>query len=162
MLALDANRLACRLQLRIPMAISTPRTVSDIMTRDVYTLNENENLTLILETMKLLRFRHTPVTDGENLVGVLTERDLLRVSASSLLPTGREQDALLKTSFKVRDVMSRDVVTANPDMRIRDAAELLFSRRLGCLPVVDSHNKLLGIITENDLAKLAVELLPAD
>jgi len=142
------------------MALSIPRTVSDIMTREVYTLNENENLTLLLETMELLRFRHTPVTDGENLVGVLTERDLLRVSASSLLPSARQQDTLLKHNFKVRDVMSRDVVTVRADTSIRDAAQLLFSRRVGCLPVVDEHNKLLGIVTENDLAKLAVEFLP--
>jgi CBS domain-containing protein len=140
---------------------TTPRTVSDIMTRDVYTLNEDDNLAYLLESMKLLRFRHTPVTDGDSLVGLLTQRDLLRVSASSLLPAAQEQDALLKRTFHVRDVMVRDVIAVPPDLTLPDAAQLLFSNNIGCLPVVDGHNRLLGIVTEHDLAKLALSLLPA-
>jgi len=136
-----------------------PKTVGEIMTRDVCTLDENENLAHLLETMKLLRFRHTPVTDGDTVVGVLTERDLLRVSASSLLPVAREQDALLKERFHVRDVMTRDVITVPQDMPLREAGQLLISKRVGCLPVVDAENRLLGLITENDLAKLALTLL---
>jgi len=136
-----------------------PKTVGELMTRDVYTLDENENLAHLLETMKLLRFRHTPVTDGDKVVGVLTERDLLRVSASSLLPVAREQDALLKERFHVRDVMTRDVITVRQDMPLLEAGQLLISKRVGCLPVVDAENRLLGLITENDLAKLALTLL---
>ncbi len=123
---------------------ATPKTVSDIMTRNVYTLNEAENLAHLLETMQVLRFRHTPVTDGENLVGMLTERDLLRVSASSLLPSAREQDALLKHKFHVRDVMSRELTSAPPSMSLREAGQLLLDKRIGCLPVVDEHNKCLA------------------
>jgi CBS domain-containing membrane protein len=140
---------------------TTTRTVSDIMTRDVYTLNEDDNLAYLLESMKLLRFRHTPVTDGDRLVGLLTQRDLLRISASSLLPAAREQDALLQRTFHVRDVMVRDVIAVPPDLSLPGAAQLLFSNKIGCLPVVDPQNKLLGIVTEHDLAKLALSLLPA-
>ena len=136
-----------------------PKTVADIMTRDVYTLDENENLAHLLETMKLLRFRHTPVTDGKRVVGVLTERDLLRISASSLLPAAREQDARLKERFHVRDVMTRDVITVPEELSVREAGELLISKRVGCLPVVDSQNQLVGLVTENDFAKLALSLL---
>jgi len=44
-------------------------------------------------------------------------------------------------------------------MPLREAGQLLISKRVGCLPVVDAENRLLGLITENDLAKLALTLL---
>ena len=136
-----------------------PRTIGEIMTRDVYVLDENDNLAHLLETMRLLRFRHTPVVDGDKAVGMLTERDLLRVSASSLLPSAREQDALLKERFHVRDIMTRDVITVSEGMPLREAGQLLLRKRVGCLLVVDADNRLLGLVTENDLAKLALSLL---
>ncbi len=144
------------------MTKKLPRKVSDIMTRDVYSIDEDDTLTNLLETMNSMRFRHTPVTDdGNHLVGLLSERDLLRVSASSLLPSG-QQDSFLKNQFHVRDIMQRDVQSVRPEARIADAGRLMLRERIGSLPVVDDSNELVGIVTESDLVELALELLPLD
>jgi CBS-domain-containing membrane protein len=134
------------------------RTVSEVMTRDVVRLDENDNLLNLLASLKTLHFRHLPVTDDERLVGLLTERDLLALSGSDLLPHHEASDRVLLERFRVRDVMVRDVVTASPEMSIHAAGELLLQHRFGCLPVVDSKNALVGIVTSSDFVKLVVSL----
>ena len=61
------------------------------MSRDLVTLEETQNLKFLPEVMKVFRFRHMPVVDGNRLIGLVTERDVLRASASSLLPKSAEQ-----------------------------------------------------------------------
>lgn len=142
------------------MSLRIPETVGDIMTRDVVSVDEEDNLLNLLESMRVLRFRHTPVTADGRLIGLLTERDLLRLSASTLLPNREESDQFLQKRFRVRDVMIRDVTTATPTTGLRQAARALLDQRVGCLPVVDDDNVLIGIVTSSDFVKLALELLP--
>ncbi len=137
-----------------------PRTVEDIMTRDVVTVGEDEDLWHLLQAMHTLRYRHLPVADDGALVGLLTERDVLGFSASNLLPHREEADRTLQQRFHVRDVMQRDVATVAPGTSIRDAGRLMLEKRIGCLPVVDASNRLVGIVTSSDLVRAAVELAP--
>jgi CBS domain-containing protein len=109
--------------------------------------------------MRLFRFRHMPVTDEGKLVGLVSQRDLLRIAGSSLLPNAGEQTAALQRRFRVQDVMTRDVRTVGPDTPIAEAARLMHAEKLGCLPVVDTANVLRGILTEADFVLLASRLL---
>jgi CBS domain-containing membrane protein len=136
-----------------------PRLVRDIMTREVVTLYEEDNLVGVEEGMQRFRFRHLPVVDDGKLVGLVTQRDLLRVAASSLEPGSRQKTDRLKESVFVRDVMLRDLVTVHEDTPLADAGLLLWNNKLGCLPVVDGERKLRGIVTEADFVKLALRLL---
>jgi CBS domain-containing protein len=132
------------------MLIEIPSTVSDIMTREVVSVDEDDSLQNLLESMRALRFRHLPVTDADRLIGLITERDLLRASSSDLLPHGASQSRELFERFRVRDVMVRDVVVVHPETSVLVAAQRLREKRLGCLPVVDSNNVLVGILTTSD------------
>jgi CBS-domain-containing membrane protein len=132
------------------MSFELPSTVSQMMTTDVVSVEETDYLSNLLESLQALRFRHLPVTDGNRLIGLLTERDLLRLSASNLLPHRMQQDQALFERFRVRDVMQRDVVTITPETPVTDAGKLLLDKRLGCLPVVNAANELVGIITSSD------------
>lgn len=132
-----------------------PQTVADVMSRDVVTVMETQNLDFLTETMRLFRFRHLPVVDDGKLVGLISERDLLRVAASSLLPAAREQTRFLSAQFKVSDIMTRDVQTARASTPLAEAAQWMESKKLGCLPVVDDDNRLVGIITEADFVVFA-------
>jgi CBS domain-containing protein len=155
-----ATKVARRLLRRRGMTPRLPRTLEDIMTRDVVTIGENDDLLHLLETLRALRHRHMPVIDDGRLVGLLTERDVLGFSASNLLPHRHEADRMLQQRFHVRDVMQRDVASAPPGMTIREAGRLMLQKRIGCLPVVDDSNVLLGIVTSSDLIRAAVELAP--
>jgi CBS domain-containing membrane protein len=133
-----------------------PATVSLIMTREVVSVEESDSLANLLASMQALRFRHLPVTDDDRLIGLLTERDLLRISTSNLLPHSTEQDRELFGRFHVRDVMVRDVITVTPETPVATAGQLLLDKRVGCLPVVDSNNELVGILTSSDFVASVV------
>lgn len=132
------------------MAIDIPTSVAEIMTGEVVSVEETDSLVNLFESMRALRFRHLPVTDQNRLIGLITERDLLGISSSSLLPHRAQQNRELFERFQVRDVMVRDVVTVSPDTSVADAARLLLDKRIGCLPVVDAANDLVGIVTSSD------------
>lgn len=141
---------------------SQPRVAADIMSRDLVTLEETQNLRFLPEVMKVFRFRHMPVVDGKRLVGLVTERDVLRVSASSLLPTAREQTDYLARSFVVRDMMTRQVHCVHPDTPLADVASVMRRQKIGCVPVVEGENTLVGIITEADFVTLSQRFLSGE
>lgn len=84
----------------------------------------------------------------ENLVGILTERDILRYFA--------EQDAP-RPDQPVSEVMTREPFTAPPDMPVEDAVAIMTERRFRRLPVAGPDGKLMGIVTMGDLARAMLD-----
>jgi len=137
----------------------SPTVVADIMTREVVTLFEEENLELLEEGMERYRFRHLPVVDDGKVVGLVTQLDILRALASSLDPAGAAHSASIKSKFFVADIMTRDVVMVRPQTPLVEAARLMHDKKLGCLPVTEPDGALVGIVTTGDLLKLLMALL---
>lgn len=96
-----------------------------MMSKDVVTLEEGQRLEFVEQSMRALRFRHMPVVDQGRLVGLISHRDVLRLSASSLLPEGQQQTKYLSKKFVVRDVMTRNVATVHPDTPLLEVASLV-------------------------------------
>ena len=135
------------------------KLVSDIMTREVITLSEEDNLSGVSEGMERFRFRHLPVVDGKKLVGIITHRNLLRVAASTLEPGSERKTEAFNERLFARDVMLRDPKTVREDTRVVDAARLMWNEKIGCLPVVTDGKRLVGIVTEADFVLLAIRFL---
>lgn len=133
--------------------------VRDLMTTDVVTLDADESLLLADDVMRLGRIRHLPVVEGRRLVGLVTHRDLLRASVSSLAGLSRSEEASIKRAIPVREVMQMEVTTIAADKPALDAARLLLERKLGCLPVIGEDGSLVGILTEADFVTLARRFL---
>jgi CBS domain-containing protein len=128
-------------------------TVSQLMTTDLFTVSEEEVVDLVASVMKWKHMRHNPVEDNEHhLVGLVTYRTLMRVLSD---PVHRSE----KLALPVREIMHRKVVTVRPEVRTLDAMGLMRRHKVGCLPVVDSETRLVGILTEHDLIELARPLL---
>lgn len=127
-------------------------TVADLMTRDVVTLEAEDGLIQVDDLLKRHHIRHVPVVRGRKLVGLVSHRDLIRALARQ--PAGKGAPPV-----SVEDVMTREVETVKPSSSVRQAIEKLVDRRFGCLPVVDEQGELVGIITESDFMRLALELL---
>ena len=129
--------------------------VKHLMSAEVVTLDEDEDLGLADAIMALARIRHLPVVDKQcRLIGLITHRDLLRAQGS-IFATGRADNSEL-TTFRASEVMIHDVKTTTPETPALNAAKEMYSQKLGCMPVV-TEDRLVGIITEADFLKLAIE-----
>jgi CBS-domain-containing membrane protein len=128
------------------------KIVGELMTRDLVTLKETQNLALADELLRLHRIRHLPVVREGKLVGLITHRDLLKASsAKSADPANNPLWA--------SDVMNREVKTVRPDMSLREAVKVMLDHKFGCLPVVAEDGMLMGILTEADLVRYARQLI---
>ncbi len=117
--------------------------VQDVMTPHVRTIGAGESAETAYASMKALNVHHLVVRDEEaSLVGVVSSHDL---------GTPAEDD--FRRSRKVADVMTSHVITAEPGMPVRQAANLMRGRSIGCLPVVQPGRtpRLVGIVTTSDL-----------
>ncbi len=136
-----------------------PRYVADIMTREVITIGEHDDLSGVEQAMERFGFRHLPVVERGVLVGLVTHRDLMRASVSSLEVAAAERDDGLKRRARAGDIMKRDVATVRADTPLSQAARVMRDRRIGALPVVDKQKRVVGLVSKSDYLKLAIRLL---
>jgi CBS domain-containing membrane protein len=131
--------------------------VRDLMSTDIFVLYVDDTLLLAEEMMQFKRIRHVPVVDQEgNLQGLITHRDILRASISTIaeLSSGERREA--QASIRLRDIMRTHVLTISPDADIRSAARVMLDKKIGCLLVV-AYQQLLGILTEADFLKYVLK-----
>jgi len=128
-----------------------------VMTRDVVVVAPAAGAAAARQMMRRLEIRHLPVLDGGRLVGVLSDRDLLRADA---LAPGPAQ-------ITCGEVMTPAPVTCLPDASIGRVAELMLEHKIDSVPVVSLDGRLVGLVTSTDLLGLLVEregvtMLPFD
>lgn len=128
--------------------------VSDWMTRDPITTTSDATLAVAYELMRENEIRRLLVVD-EEFLGIVTQSDILR-ALPGLGEEDDEQTKLLMVTQRVRDVMTYDPVTVDPEDTIQEAAERMLEYQVSGLPVI-SGGKAVGIITESDIFRLVVE-----
>jgi CBS domain-containing protein len=106
--------------------------------------------------MTLGRVRHMPVVHGGKLVGVVSERDLLRASLSSLTSFGDDARRAFLHVVEIGRVMSTPPIVIGLDAGVEEAALVMADRKIGCLPVLDGE-ALVGMLTETDLLRYFAE-----
>lgn len=124
--------------------------LKEIMTSDVFTTAPDETVAEVAGRMLKGRFGSAVVMQGSMLMGIFTERDVLRAAAS-------HTDL---TSSRISDWMTSDPVTAEPDMRADEAAEIMMSQGFRHLPVVEG-NAVTGIVSLRDILRTRVRRPPA-
>jgi acetoin utilization protein AcuB len=117
------------------------------MVRKLITIPPQTNILNALKVMRDNSIRHLPVVDGGNLVGFVTEGDLRQASLLSMVD-----------KVSIEDVMIKDPVTIAPDASIEEAAKLIYSHKIGGLPVVKGK-KLVGIITIVDVLQAFIQMM---
>jgi CBS domain-containing membrane protein len=129
-------------------------TVGDLMTRDLFTLLPDDSLKILEELMAWQKIRHVPVIDqDQKLVGLISQRDFLKIAISKLSHLPQKEVDKVYSDIHVGEIMGKNIRKVTQDLPLRDAAQLMSRKKLGCLPVVDYENKLIGIITESDFVK---------
>jgi CBS domain-containing protein len=137
----------------------TDLRVRDIMGKNVVRISVSERLSTVEDIMTLGHVRHMPVVRGGKLVGVVSERDLLRASLSVLSEhRGAERRAFLHV-VEIARVMSAPPIVIGPDATIDEAALVMAEKKIGCLPVVENDH-LLGMVTETDVLRSVAGIGP--
>lgn len=135
----------------------TVTLISDLMTKDVVTLSEDDDFVSADQIMRLEHVRHLPVVNAGKLVGLVTHRDLIAAQAKLLwsIPKGSGERAV---TVSVKDIMRKDVVSCPAITPADDAIRLMLEKKLGCI-LVTRGEELVGIVTEADVVEWAVEVM---
>jgi acetoin utilization protein AcuB len=135
--------------------------VKDRMTPNPICGSPDMSVTKVQELMREKKFRHMPIiNESGGLIGLVTERSLLRALPSDISGFSRFEIEYLLAKTKSKDVMKVDVKTIDEDLSIEAAARIMSDEKIGCLPVCDGE-KLVGIITDHDLFGIMVDLMGA-
>jgi len=128
-------------------------TVRDIMTHYTETASPEETVLQARDRFREGNFRHLPVVEDDLLLGVVSDRDVLRAAGPSLGLNEFEPDVGTNIDRPLREIMTRDVVTADPLMSVEEAADTMLHHDVSALPVLD-EGRLVGIVTTADLLRL--------
>jgi CBS domain-containing protein len=146
--------------------------VRDVMTQEVWTVSPSMTIQEVLKLWESLHVSGFPVVDGDRVVGIVTEGDLifrdrpLKPPAYLFLLDGLIQidhrdhiiEEIKKTvGARVRDVMTSPVTTISPDADIAEAASVMADRGYNRLPVVDATGRLVGIISRADIVRTLIK-----
>ena len=125
--------------------------VSQIMTKNVVTISTKDDLVTAEELFKKNRIRHIPVTSGNEVLGMLSYTDLMRISfADAIDEHEQDVDTMVYNMFTIEQVMVKDVICVSSKATVQEVAAFLAQKEFHALPVVED-NELVGIVTTTDL-----------
>jgi acetoin utilization protein AcuB len=127
--------------------------VRDIMTRDPFTVTSETSVVDARAEMSRRNIRHLLVIDeGGLLIGIVTDRDIRSSLPSSATSLSVWEVNYLLARLSVKEVMSKAVITIDPERDVRQAARILIDHKIGGLPVLEGR-RLVGIVTDTDLLR---------
>jgi len=132
--------------------------VKNWMSKKVITVDPDDSMQDAIYMLQEQNIKILPVMDKEKIVGIITDRDLKKASPSDATTLDMHELLFLISKIKVRDLMKKQVYTANPDDTVEETAAVLLEKKISGVPVVDENNRLLGIITRSDIFRVLISL----
>ncbi|MBK8902090.1 MAG: CBS domain-containing protein [Anaerolineaceae bacterium] len=130
------------------------------MSQPVITVPPDMSVPDCLKLMQREHIRRTPVVENGRLIGIVSDKDLLNASPSDATSLSVWEITYLINKIKIKDIMTKNVLTIEEDMPIEEAARIMVDNKVGGLPVLRG-GQLVGLITETDLFKVLLELMGA-
>jgi acetoin utilization protein AcuB len=124
--------------------------VEQLMSKKVVSISADDTLDIVQEIMELGSVRHLPVVRKGTLVGVVSQRDLLRASLSNVMGLPADEQSRFLKGVAISEVMSSPAISIAPDAGVKEAARLMAAHKIGCLTVLRGE-RLVGILTETDV-----------
>lgn len=124
------------------------------MSVDVITVTEDTSVMKASQVLKENDVRHLPVMSEDKLVGVVSDRDLKEASPSKATTLDVHELYYLLSELKVKDIMSKRLVTIRDNDTIEKAAVLMLENRIAALPVLDDEDALVGMLSEGDVFRV--------
>ena len=132
--------------------------VKDIMQHDVACVRPETPLDEVVRLLQRRGVRHVPVLHHEELVGIISDRDLKAVLPGLVAGSPTAATGAASRVLTAGNIMTKRVVTVEPMIAVEDAARALMEERIGALPVMDGGS-LVGIVTETDVLLLFVRAM---
>ena len=132
--------------------------IRDIMTEEVMTIHMDNTLLTAHTLFKQLGFHHLLVVEDRKLMGVLSDRDMLRWIGPHLDTPAETRADLERMRKPVHQLMTRELVTVSQDTPVTYAGNLMLEQRVSCLPVVNDRGHPVGIVSWRDLLSAHVML----
>lgn len=132
--------------------------VKDWMSKPVVTIEDDESMQEAIKRIKECNIRRLPVVRKGKLVGMVTDGDLKRASASDATSLDVHELIYLISKIKIKNLMTKAVITVPYDYSVEEAAEVMLAHKISGVPVVDYDGNLAGIITEMDIFRLLMSL----
>ncbi len=133
-------------------------SVVEVMSTELCTLGPDGSLEDARKMMAKRHIRHIPVVEeGDRLVGLVSQRDILAAADSTLLADPNDKDSD-EADVSISSVMVTKVSTVDESASLRGAAMRMEQHKIGCLPVVRGEC-LVGIITDSDFVGIAINLM---
>jgi acetoin utilization protein AcuB len=137
---------------------TTTRSIEELMTANVVTVEMDDSLEAIRNIFKKVQFHHLLVVDESKLVGVISDRDVLKAispSVGTMSETDRDRATLKK---RAHQIMSYQPVTVLPSCTLQEAAQLMLIRKVSCLPVVTDDGMIQGVVTWKDVVRAFLDV----
>ncbi len=128
------------------------------MGREVITTDVNASMQDAVKLMKEHSISRLPVMKKDKLVGIVTDRDLKRASASDANSLEIHELLFLLSDIKIGEIMTKDPITVPPEYTLEEIAEILLHNKISGVPVVEDNGKVVGIITQTDLFRAMVSI----
>ena len=131
--------------------------VKDWMTREVITVSPDASLPQAHRLMTRHNIRRLPVLKNDRLVGIVTRGDVRGAEPSGATSLSIWEINYILAKLKIKDIMTLDPLTVSEEATISEVAQTMLDRKISGLPVVNSNNELVGIITESDIFRIIVQ-----
>jgi len=132
--------------------------VKNWMNSDFVTVREDDSMQEAIRLLKEYPVELLPVMNKKKLVGVITDRDLKKASASDATSLDTHEVLYLISKIKIKDIMSKGPITVHYEFTIEETAQLLMNRSISGAPVVDDDDRVIGIISKTELFKVLISL----
>jgi predicted transcriptional regulator len=127
--------------------------IKEIMTTDVMSVHDSENLSVVAKIFRENPIHHVPVLKGKRPVGIISTQDLFKLIFDFDSTDTRMLDTLLDHAYKIKDVMTDKLVIFEEESTLKDAAKILSDSSLHSIMIVNSKGDLTGIVTTTDLMR---------
>ena len=132
------------------------------MSKPVITVDVNDNMQNAMKLLNQHDISMLPVMKKGRLVGIVTDRDLKKASASDAISLEIHELQHLISTVKVKDIMTKEPITIPIDYTVEETAQVLLKHKISGVPVIDNEGDMVGAITQTDIIRLLISLTGVD
>jgi acetoin utilization protein AcuB len=136
--------------------------IKNWMSKPAITIDADASMYEAIKLLKNHNIKMLPVMEKGKLVGIVTDRDLKRASASDATSLEIHELLYLITEIKIKKIMTKNPITVPQDYTVEETAEILLKHNISGVPVVDQYRDVVGTITQNDLFRILISLTGAE